>query len=77
MPGTVLGGKRAANTNKTRYGDDYYEMIGAAGGKKSRGGGFASNKIGADGLTGRERAEIAGRKGGKISKRPVNANRMV
>lgn len=44
-------------------------MIGVAGGKKSRGGGFASNKIGKDGLTGKERAEIAGRKGGLKSRR--------
>lgn len=77
MPGTRAGGLKAAKTNKLRYSEEFYNMIGAAGGKKSRGGGFASNKIGKDGLTGRERAEIAGRAGGLKSRRPVNANRMV
>lgn len=32
-------------------------------------GGFASMKVGDDGLTGFERARIAGEKGGRISKR--------
>lgn len=32
-------------------------------------GGFACQEVGPDGLTGRERASIAGRKGGRISKR--------
>lgn len=60
MSGTKLGGRKAAETNKARYGDDFYCKIGYVGGKKSRGGGFAANP---------ELAKIAGRKGGKISKR--------
>lgn len=32
-------------------------------------GGFASSVVGQDGLTGIERAKVAGSKGGKISKR--------
>lgn len=60
MPGTMKGGKKAANTNKTRHGSDFYARIGAKGGKKSRTGGFAAN---------RELAREAGRKGGKISRR--------
>lgn len=60
MPGTIAGGRKAAKTNKARYGVNFYEMIGAAGGKTSRGGGFAAN---------RELAKIAGRKGGLISRR--------
>lgn len=60
MPGTVAGGRRAAKTNKARYGENFYEMIGAAGGKISRGGGFAAN---------RELAKAAGRIGGKRSKK--------
>ena len=39
------------------------------GGKKSTTGGFASTKIGLDGLSGLDRAKIAGRKGGLKSRR--------
>lgn len=49
------------------------QACGAKGGKSGRGpdytGGFASSKIGEDGLTGYERARIAGAKGGHISRR--------
>ena len=69
MSGTIKGGLKAAKTNLKRHGKDYYANIGRMGGKKSRTGGFASNKIGRDGLTGAERAKIAGAKGGHISKR--------
>jgi hypothetical protein len=69
MAGTITGGTKTAETNKKKYGSDYYQRIGALGGIKSRGGGFASHKVGEDGLTGIERAKIAGSKGGKISKR--------
>lgn len=61
MPGTISGGKKAAITNKARYGDDFYIRTGALGGKKSRGGGFAANP---------ELAREAGRKGGKASRKP-------
>lgn len=43
--------------------------IGVEGGKVSKTGGFASAKVGKDGLTGKERASVAGSKGGKTSKR--------
>jgi len=70
MAGTKAGGLAAAATNKARHGDDFYSKIGAVGGKLGKTGGFANDSIvGADGLTGRERARIAGAKGGKISKR--------
>jgi len=69
MAGTILGGVKTAETNKKKYGSDYYRNIGKLGGIKSRGGGFASNKVGEDGLTGIERARIAGAKGGKISRK--------
>lgn len=42
---------------------------GTNGRGKNYGGGFSSTKVGADGLTGKERAVIAGSKGGKLSKR--------
>lgn len=60
MPGTVNGGKQAAETNKKKYGKDFYARIGAIGGKKGTTGGFAAN---------RDLARIAGAKGGRISRR--------
>ena len=69
MAGTVAGGKRAAAKNILRYGEDFYRRIGARGGKNGHTGGFASQTIGRDGLSGRQRARIAGAKGGHISRR--------
>ncbi len=60
MPGTRRGGVKAATTNKKRYGANFYETIGAMGGRKSRGGGFAKNP---------ELAREAGRRGGMASRR--------
>lgn len=69
MSGTVKGGKKASITNKQKHGEDFYKRIGRKGGKKSCNGGFGSNKVGRDGLTGAERAKLVGRKGGLRSKR--------
>lgn len=69
MAGTQRGGKAAAKKNIEKYGPDFYAKIGAQGGKKGRTGGFASNKVGDDGLTGRQRAAMAGAAGGRISRR--------
>ncbi|MDQ0923310.1 general stress protein YciG [Pseudarthrobacter sp. W1I19] len=66
MAGTIMGGRKAAATNKERYGDgldgrpNFYRVIGSKGGKISRGGGFAMN---------RDLAVEAGRKGGSASRR--------
>lgn len=62
MAGTRDGGKRAAATNKKKYGDDFYRNIGRQGGSKSHPEtrAFATNP----GL-----AKAAGAKGGKTSKR--------
>lgn len=58
--GSPEGGKLAAQTNKKRYGSDFYINIGRMGGKKSTGGGFAKS---------RELAREAGRLGGLKSRR--------
>ena len=69
MSGTVIGGKKAAQSNMKKHGKDFYKNIGKIGGKKSRNGGFASDKVGKDGLTGLERAKLAGAIGGRKSRR--------
>lgn len=65
MAGSTKGGKRAAQTNKERYGEDFYQRIGKLSvvsweknGRKPRG--FAANP---------ELARIAGARGGRKSRR--------
>lgn len=60
MAGNRIGGLKASQTNKERHGDDFYIRIGRKGGQNSHTGGFAANH---------ELAKIAGRIGGKKSKR--------
>lgn len=60
MSGTIAGGKAAAETNKNKYGSDFYAKIGAIGGRKGRTGGFYAN---------RDLARRAGAIGGRISRR--------
>lgn len=60
MAGTKAGGMAAAQTNKAKYGSDFYAKIGAKGGKLGHTGGFAAN---------RELARVAGARGGRISRR--------
>lgn len=64
MSGTRSGGRKAAKTNIRLHGKDFYKRIGQIGGRNGKGpnytGGFAANP---------ELARIAGRKGGKKSRR--------
>ncbi len=60
MAGTKAGGQKAAATNKTKYGKDFYAKIGQQGGKLGRTGGFYAN---------RDLARKAGAMGGRISRR--------
>lgn len=60
MAGTKAGGKKAAETNKAKYGAEFYAKIGSAGGKNGHTGGFFAN---------RELARLAGARGGRISRR--------
>jgi general stress protein YciG len=69
MAGTKAGGKLAAQRNKEKYGEYYYQDIGAEGGKASNKtlgnqGGFFGNP---------ELARRAGQLGGKASGRKRNA----
>lgn len=74
MAGTISGGQKAAKKNLAKD-PLFYAKIGAKGGRKGKTGGFASDKKGADGLSGRERARIAGAKGGRISRRPKSTDK--
>jgi general stress protein YciG len=60
MVGTKAGGIKAAKTNLEKHGADFYKRIGSKGGRNGHTGGFAAN---------RALAIIAGRKGGRISRR--------
>ena len=64
---------KAKKANLEKYGPDFYKRIGAKGGANGKGpgykGGFASNEVGEDGLTGKQRAKLAGAVGGKRSRR--------
>jgi len=69
MAGTISGGKQAAATNKQKYGKDFYSKIGKLGGSNGRTGGFGSDKVGKDGMTGKQRASYYGAIGGRNSQR--------
>ena len=58
---SVTGGRKAAQTNKEKYGEDFYRTIGSKGGKKMGLKGFA--------LATPEFRRQCGRKGGMLSKR--------
>lgn len=64
MAGNREGALKAKLTN-LKNNPDYYKNLGKVGGSISTTGGFASDKVGADGLTGQERAKIAGKKSRK------------
>lgn len=63
MAGTKAGGLKARQTNREKYGKDFYAKIGAEGGKKGRTGGWYNNP---------ELARKWGSVGGSISKRRPN-----
>jgi len=60
MAGTKEGGAKAALTNKSKYGQNYYHRIGQMGGGAGTGHKFAHGRID---------PHIAGAKGGRISRR--------
>jgi general stress protein YciG len=60
MPGTLEGGSKTADTNKKKYGADYYVKLGKLGGKAGTGHKFGHGKVD---------PHEAGRKGGKATKK--------
>ncbi len=60
MPGTKIGGLKAAATNRKKHGKNFYKLIGAKGGRNGHTGGFASMTP--------EEVRACGAKGGSISK---------
>jgi len=71
VSGTKEGGKKTRDKNLARD-PDFYRKIGAKGGKISRTGGFAyANKYLDESAPGHPHQ--AGRKGGRISKKPKEA----
>jgi DnaJ-class molecular chaperone len=63
MAGTVEGGEQARDTIYDKYGNKFYQVIGARGGASSRTGGFGQGTIG------KIRASIWGKVGGTISRK--------
>ena len=68
MAGTIIGGRKAKETNYKKHGKDFYRIIGSKGGqqKTSKPKGFAANPA---------LAKTAGSKGGRISKRKPGAEK--
>lgn len=62
MSGTKQGGQKTAQTNKEKYGENYYKELG-------RKGGLVNHRETRYFTLHRDIASIAGIKGGKISKR--------
>ena len=60
MTGTKEGGQKAAITNRLKYGEDFYKIQGAKGGRNGHTGGFFKD---------RDLARRAGAIGGRKSRR--------
>lgn len=71
MSGTSAGGRRAKAKNLAND-PDFYKKIGKLGGKAGNTGGFASDVVGKDGLTGKERASKVGIIGGSRPRKVKN-----
>jgi outer membrane lipoprotein SlyB len=68
MAGTIEGGRKAREKNLASD-PDFYKRIGQIGGSRGTTGGYASEVVGDDGLTGRQRARVSGAIGGRVSRR--------
>ena len=70
MSGNVTGGKKAADTNKERYGKEFYKKIGSKGGSVEHRDTRPFTKN-------RDLARKAGAKGGRKSTRKGISNRKI
>ncbi len=80
MAGTITGAKQYKKTMIAKHGSreawvSWMKTIASKGGHNSNTGGYASDKIGKDGLTGKQRASINGAIGGKKSRRKHESNK--
>ena len=70
MAGTAEGARKTAQKIKERYGREFYVRLGRKGGAAGGNGrGFACKRTDVNGLTGPERARIAGARGGSVGRR--------
>ena len=69
MSGSLAGGKKAAQTNKERYGEEFYKKIGSKGG--------ATPHVSRPFQKGGELARRAGALGGRKSSRRGIGNRKI
>lgn len=71
MANRTTGRKQAVAKIRRKYGRGFYKRIGklAGGGKHIIQGGFASQKVGADGLTGPQRAKQASKLSAEVRRR--------
>ena len=70
MSGTHDGGVKSAKTIREKHGKDFYKKLSVTGGSvASDGKGYGSLKVGKDGYTGPQRAQIMGSLGGALSRR--------
>lgn len=67
MAGTRQGGQKAAATNKSKYGRDFYARIGAMGGRLGHTGGFYDRQL----------ARRAGAIGGRNSSRSRKSRKIL
>ncbi len=77
---TLKGAREHRKTKIAKHGsreswEKWMKTIASKGGKASNTGGYASDKIGKDGLTGKQRASINGAIGGKKSRRKHESNK--
>ena len=72
MAQTKAGAIKTRETNKRKYGDDYYKKIGAMGGSvknPNKGFGYDNRTVIEKLLRKPKRAQLAGQVGGRISRR--------
>lgn len=58
MAGNREGARKGNATKDKKYGVEWRTKLASTGGKMSTPGGFGTTKIGADGMTGQERAKF-------------------